>query len=412
MTKKSVFGSLGALTLVLGTSLALHAERNPVLPPPYATPSTEKPSTVIPWPADRKPVAPAGFDVSLFTELESPRSMYVLPSGDVLVAQAKRSPADPNAPSPDKITRLRLKDSNLVAMETFRDGLKLPFGMVLVGNQLFVAEPTQILRFTFENDQIVGDPTVIATLPFPQPQRHWTRHLLASADGKKLYVSVGSVSNVGESPDPLDPETAAILEMNLDGSERKIFASGLRNAVSMAWEPVTGKLWAAVNERDELGDGLVPDYITAVQPGGFYGWPYAYWGQHEDPRRAGERPDLVAATLVPDFSVGAHTASLGITFTTGTKVPAPFNSGALIAQHGSWNSQVLVGYKVLYVPFDANGTAVDPEKDFLTGFVADANAGTVYGRPVATVMLADGSILVSDDGGGKIWKVAPVAPKP
>jgi glucose/arabinose dehydrogenase len=278
--------------------------------------------------------------------------------------------------------------------------------MAVWKDQIFIAEPEQVLAFPFDGTQINGAGRVIATLPFPEPQRHWTRDVLVSEDGKKLYVSVGSASNVGEAPDPLDPQNAAILQMNLDGSEVKIFAGGLRNAVTMAWEPTSGKLWAVVNERDELGDDLPPDYLTHVEEDGFYGWPYAYWGPHEDPRRKGERPDLVAKTITPDFAVGAHTASTGLAFTTGTKMAAPFNEGALIAQHGSWNRSKLAGYKVIYVPFK-NGEAIDGEKDFLTGFIADETTSTVYGRPVSTLVLPDGSVLVADDAGGKIWKVSP-----
>lgn len=393
------------LSLLCVTSLAI-AEKNPILPKPYETPSVQKPSTLIPWPAGQLPIAPKGYQVEVFAELESPRSIYQLPSGDVMISQARKSP-DKNLPSPNKITVFKMKDSKSVSAQTFEGMFNLPFGMALIGNDLFVGEPTQILKFRYENDQIIGPGVKIADLPFPEPMRHWTRHLLAKPDGSKLYVAVGSASNVGEDGDPLDPETAAILEMNPDGSDRKIFANGLRNPVTMAWEPVTGELWTVVNERDELGDGLVPDYLARVQRDGFYGWPYAYWGQNEDPRRAGEHPELVAKSIVPDFSLGAHTASLSLTFTANTLLPAPFNSGALIAQHGSWNSSKLVGYKVTYVPFE-NGQAVDGELDFLTGFIADDAAGTVYGRPVATAVLEDGSVLVTDDAGGKVWKVSPI----
>lgn len=379
------------------------AEKYPQLPDPFQSVSTVKPSTVIGWPAGKMPVALPGFEVSLFADLEAARSIYVLPSGDVLVAQARKSP-DKSVVSPNQITLFKMKKGKVETSETLLDGLNLPFGMALWQNELFVAEPERILRYIFEDGKIVSGPVVIATLPFPKPQRHWTRHLLMKPDGSKLYVSVGSASNVGEDGDPLDEKTAAILELNRDGSDLKVFAGGLRNAVTMAWEPTTGELWATVNERDELGDGLVPDYLAKVVRGGFYGWPYSYWGQHEDPRRKNERPDLVAASLVPNFSVGAHTASTGILFTDGHPFPAPFADGALITQHGSWNSSKLVGYKVIYVPFD-NGDAVDSEEDFLTGFIADPIAGTVYGRPVMAAFLPDGSILVTDDGAGKIWKV-------
>ncbi|WP_413289186.1 PQQ-dependent sugar dehydrogenase [Bdellovibrio sp. HCB337] len=396
------------LSVLAGVGLQqVYAEKNPTLPPPYETPSKENPSTVIGWPAGKTPIAPAGFNVSVFAELDTPRLLYVLPSGDVLVSQAKKRPDDQGQDSPNQITFFKMNGSELVSQKVLIKDLNLPFGMAVWKDELLIGEPEQVLSFPFDGNEVKGAGRVIATLPFPEPKRHWTRHLLLSEDGSKLYVSVGSVSNVGEAPDPLNPKTAAILQMNRDGSSEKIYAGGLRNAVSMAWEPTTGKLWTVVNERDELGDLVPPDYLTHVEEDGFYGWPYAYWGKNEDPRRKGERPDLVEKSITPDFSVGAHTASLGLTFTTGTKVSAPFDQGALISQHGSWNSSTLVGYKIIYVPF-VNGAAVDGEKDFLTGFIADLATSTVYGRPVSTVVLADGTILVADDGGGKIWKVSPV----
>ena len=386
--------------------LAAFAEKNPVLPPPNATPSIENRSEVIGWPAGKAPIAAPGFGVSLLANLKSPRALYQLPSGDVLVAMAKKSPYDQGEDSPNQIMRLKLRGSKLLGQEVFAKDLNLPFGMALWKNEFFVAEPTRVLKFRFENNRLVGAPTVIAELPFPKPQRHWTRHLLLSPDGKKLYVAVGSASNVGEDGDPLDPRTAAVLEMNRDGTEQKILAAGVRNPVSLAWEPSTKALWAVVNERDELGDGVPPDYITALKRGGFYGWPYAYWGKNEDPRLQGKRPDLVAKSIQPDFAVGSHTAALGITFTTGTKVPAPFSEGALVAQHGSWNRSELAGYKVIFVPF-RNGEAVDGERDFLTGFIAEGSSTKVYGRPVATLVLKNGSVLVTDDAGGKVWLVSP-----
>lgn len=403
---KKIWLSLLAVSIIAGAGLRVFAEKNPVIPPPNNTPSVTNESKVIGWPKGKTPIAPAGFKVTEFAELDSPRSLYMLPSGNILVSQAMKKPDDKGENSPNQITMLAMNGSSLSSKTVFANNLRLPFGMAVWKDQIFIAEPEQVLSFPFDGNKIIGAGRVIATLPFPEPQRHWTRHLVVSPDGKKLYVSVGSVSNVGEAPDPLDPQNAAILQMNLDGSEEKIFAGGLRNPVSMAWEPLTEKLWTVVNERDEMGDNLPPDYITHVIEDGFYGWPYAYWGQHEDPRRKGERPDLVAKTITPDFAVGAHTASLGITFTTNTKMPAPFSEGALIAQHGSWNSSKLVGYKVLFVPFK-NGDAVDGEQDFLTGFIADQANSTVYGRPVSTVILPDGSVLVADDGGGKIWKVSP-----
>lgn len=405
---KSAVTILGFSLFTLACSYGLaRAEKNPVLPPPFATPSIARSSETIGWPAGMMPTPAPNFQVSLLADLESPRALYMLPDGDILVSQAKKVPGESGEKSPNRISRLHMKGSNLVSVEPFLENIELPFGMALWKDEFFVGTPTKVLKYKYVEGKIQGEPVTIAVLPFPEPQRHWTRHLVLSDDGGRLYVSVGSASNVGEDSDPLDPRTAAILEMDRNGQNQSIVASGLRNAVSMAWEPTKGFLWATVNERDELGDNLPPDYITRILRGGFYGWPYAYWGQHEDPRRAGERLDLVKKSIVPDFAVGAHTASVGITFTSGTRLPAPFSEGALIAQHGSWNSSSLVGYRVHYVPF-VDGMPIDGESEFLTGFIANEAAGKVYGRPVATLVLADGSVLVSDDGGGKIWKVMPI----
>ena len=381
------------------------AERHPVLPPPYATASAQKTSTVIGWPKGKTPRAASGFVVQEFLSLEKPRSLFLLPSGNVLVSQAAKTPRDSGEKSPNKISLLKIKNGKLEGVSTFAEDLNLPFGMAVWGSQFFIGEPDRVLVFPYKDEKLTGPGRAIAELPFPQPQRHWTRHLLINSEGTKIYVSVGSASNVGELPDPHDPHSATVLEMNLDGSHQKVFASGVRNAVSMAWEPVTRELWAVVNERDELGDDLVPDYITPLHDGDFYGWPYAYWGNHEDPRLKGIRPDLVAKSKTPYFSMGPHTAALGIVFSTGTKLVAPFNKGALITEHGSWNRSVLSGYGVRYVEF-VNGKPIDNEFDFLTGFIADEGSAKVYGRPVASIILADGSVLVSDDGGGKIWRVS------
>ncbi|HRO66730.1 MAG TPA: PQQ-dependent sugar dehydrogenase, partial [Pseudobdellovibrionaceae bacterium] len=330
--KKTWFRSVPLILFALAP-LTASAEKNPPLPPPFETPSVQRQSTVIGWPEGVTPKAPEGYTVELFAELESPRLLMALPSGDILVSQAVKHPDDSGEKSPDKISLLKIRDGKVSEVATFLEDLHLPFGMAVWKNQFFVGEPEAVKVFPYDpkTQSITGPGRVIAELPFPKPQRHWTRDLRISPDGSKLYVSVGSVSNVGEGGDPLDPRTAAILEMNLDGSEGRVFAGGVRNAVTMAFHPETKQLWVVVNERDELGDDLVPDYLTAPKEGGFYGWPYAYWGPNEDPRRAGENPELVAKTLRPDFSVGAHTASLGLTFTMGTKIPAPFDRGALIA---------------------------------------------------------------------------------
>jgi len=373
-----------------------YAETDPVLPAPYETPDVSKPPKVLGWKNGKTPTAAKGFKVSLLTKLDHPRRMYLLANGDVLVSQSMNS----------QITLLKMKGSDLVSHSVFLKDLALPFGMAVLKDKFYVAEPERVLRYPYKDGKILGPAETIAKIPHHPPKHHWSRDLLFNKEGTKLYVSVGSPSNVGENGDPLDPRSAAILEMNPDGGEEKIFAGGLRNPVSLAWEPTTRGLWAVVNERDRLGDGLVPDYITHVVQNGFYGWPYAYWGRNEDPRHKGKRPDLVAKSIKPDFSMGSHVASLGIFFTKGTKIPAPFNKGALVTEHGSWNSSKLVGYKVSYVPFE-NGKAVNGEKDFLTGFISSDEQGVVYGRPVTSLVLADGSVLVTDDGASCIWKVSP-----
>ncbi len=393
-----------AIFLFPQLSRAAESLCQPALPAPFASVSTAKPSKVIGWPKGKTPTAPHG-KVSLFANLGSPRRMLVLPSGNILVSQAKKTPKDSGEKSPNRISWLGVKNGKVYSYRTFAKGLDLPFGMAIWKDKFFVAEPTKIWAFPYSNEKITGPGQVIAVLPFPEPQRHWTRDLLIKPDGSKLYVSVGSVSNAGESPDPLDPKTAAILEMNLDGSEQKIYAGGLRNAVTMAWHPITADLWATVNERDELGDDLVPDYITHVVDSGFYGWPFAYWGQNPDPRLNGARPDLIQKSLVPDCSAGAHTASLGIEFTYGTKIPRAYAHGAIVSQHGSWNRSKFAGYKVVYMPFDSDEMPTGERVDLLTGFIADESKNTVYGRPVTSAVLADGTVLVTDDGAGKIWKV-------
>jgi glucose/arabinose dehydrogenase len=403
MNSSYLFSGLTLAALILGSAPSF-AEKNPRLPPPLETPSVERRVTAIGWPQGVTPTAPQGYVVTEFASLRSPRSLYRLPNGDILVAQSS------SKDSPNQITRLKMSGSDITGAEVFAANLKQPFGMAMWNNEFYVAEPDRILKFEVKSDGLQRNPSVVTSLPFPTPQRHWTRDLLLTPDGKKLYVSVGSASNVGEDGDPLDPRTAAILEMNRDGTDQRVFAGGIRNPVSMAWEPTTKALWAVVNERDELGDDLVPDYITRVIDGGFYGWPFAYWGPNQDPRQRGRRDDLVLRTRQPDFSVGAHTASLGIAFTKGTGIKGPYQEGALISQHGSWNSSELKGYKVIYVPFK-NGKAEDGETDFLTGFIADESKDQVYGRPVASLVLGDGSVLVSDDAGGKIWKVSVVRPE-
>jgi glucose/arabinose dehydrogenase len=246
----------------------------------------------------------------------------------------------------------------------------------------------------------------IMELPANGGNQHWTRNLLTNADGSKIYIGVGSVDNIGDNGKDVHPQRACIIEINPDGTGSRVYASGLRNPVGLGWAPGTNTLWTTVNERDELGDDLVPDYLTSVREEGFYGWPWSYWGQHEDPRMEVKRPDLVAKAIVPDVSLGAHTASLGLLFYTGSSFPQKYQGGVFIAQHGSWNRSVLAGYKVVFVPFK-NGKPSGPASDFLTGFKkSETEEKEVYGRPVGVAMLGDGSLLITDDVNDRIWRVS------
>jgi len=414
-----------ASMLLIATVVVLAADP-PKLPAPFETKSVSKHPTVIPWPVDKMPTAPEGFTVSLYAEgLDNPRWLYVLPNGDVLVSEARTMPkptADPvtkegmkksktvTGSSSNRITLLRdaNKDGKPEVRETFLSGLYQPFGMALIGDQLFVAETDRVLRFPYKTGEtkIAAVGTAILHLPIGGYNNHWTRNLLANSDGSKLYVSVGSAGNVGEMGMNQETLRANILEVNPDGTGLRVFASGLRNPVGMGWEPTTKALWTAVNERDGLGDELVPDYMTSVKDGGFYGWPYSYYGANEDPRRKGERPDLVAKAIVPDVPLGAHTASLGLAFQTSSAFPEKYRGGAFVGQRGSWNRSKFAGYRVAFVPFK-DGKPAGEQQDFLTGFIA--NETEVYGRPVCVCFAPDGALLVTDDVSNRIWRVAPVA---
>lgn len=376
-----------------------------VLPEP--TESKRKISKVIGWPADKKPIAPEGFVVTKFADqsnkLDNPRWIYVAPNGDVLVSQAKTN----RRTSPNNILLFRDADKNgsYEVQNVFMTGLNQPLGMLVLGNYFYVGNTNGIYRFPYTPGQlsIQDSGTKAVDLTPDGYNNHWTRNIIASKDGKKIYISSGSASNVGEHGMDKEKRRACILEVNPDGSGEKMYGEGLRNPVGMDWNPVTGELWTAVNERDHLGDELVPDYVTSVKRGGFYGWPYAYFGPNEDPRLKGQRPDLVAKTLVPDVPVGSHTASLGLAFYTKNAFPNHYKNGAFVGQHGSWNRSVFSGYKVVFIPFK-NGKPGKPE-DFLTGFIANEEAGEVYGRPVGVAVLPDGSLLVADDAANTIWRV-------
>jgi glucose/arabinose dehydrogenase len=397
----------------------------PAFPPPFHTESAVRFPKIIGWPEGKTPAAPTGFQVSVYAGgLNHPRWLYVLPNGDVLVAESNTEKLGGEMPEPvrkamegaglmgpsaNRITLVRDAngDGKPEVHETFLAGLNQPFGMQLLGDWLYVANTDALVRFPYREGQtkITVKGEKVLDLPAGGYNNHWTRNVVASPDGSKLYVSVGSQTNVDEEGlDAKEPRRAAILEVDPDGSGMRIFASGLRNPNGMDWAPGTRVLWTVVNERDALGDDLVPDYLTSVREGAFYGWPYSYFGQNEDPRKKGERPDRVAKAVVPDLAIGAHTASMGLTFYDASAFPQRYRGGAFIGQHGSWNRSRFAGYEVIFVPFQA-GRPSGPPEDFLTGFIADEAKSEVYGRPVGLAVLPDGSLLVADDGGNVVWRV-------
>ena len=381
------------------------------------------------WPEGRMPVPAEGFRVQAFASgLDHPRWLYRLPNGDILVAESTAPPkpddkkgglrgwvqglimgrAGATVPSANRITLLRDANGDGVAERrtAFLENLMSPFGMVLVGDTLYVANADAVVAFPYRIGQtrIEAAPRTIVALPAGR-NHHWTKSLVASADGSRLYVGVGSNSNIGENGLDEEDGRAAIWEIDPANGIHRIFASGLRNPVGMDWQPDSGKLWVAVNERDELGNDLVPDYMTSVTPGGFYGWPWSYYGQTVDTRVEPARPDMVARALRPDYALGAHTASLGLTFGEGDAFPAQYRGGAFVGQHGSWNRSPRSGYKVIFVPF-ANGVPNGAPQDILTGFLDENDRA--MGRPVGVQFDATGALLVADDVGNVIWRVSPV----
>lgn len=395
------------------------------LPAPDESASKNKFSKVIGWAEGQMPTAPEGFTVTAFAKnIKSPRNIVIAPNGDILVvlSNSERNAKEKavNAISGKAKSEVAGKSANTIVLyrdangdgkpeitKTFLSGLNQPYGAAFIGDKFYVANTDGLWQYPYKtgDTEIKGVGKKILELPAGGYNNHWTRNLLVSKDQSKIYVSVGSGSNVGENGMEHEVRRASILQVNPDGTGEKIYGSGLRNPVGMAWEPTTGALWTAVNERDGLGDDLVPDYITSVKEGAFYGWPYSYYGQHEDPRMKGQKPELVAKAVVPDLPVGSHTASLGLTFYTDKKFPAKYQGGAFIGQHGSWNRSVLSGYKVLFVPFK-NGKPTDEKIDFLSGFIADEGKGEVHGRPVGVTVAKDGSLLVADDVSGIVWRVA------
>lgn len=382
------------------------------------------------WPSDNKPIAADGLEVNRFaTDLEHPRWLYVLPNGDVLVAESNAPKSEkPNAgikgwvkglvmkkagagvPSADRISLLRDEDGDGVAetRHTFIEGLHSPFGMTLIDDDFYVANADAIVRFPYQEGQteITADAEHVADLPGGPINHHWTKNIIANGDGSLLYATVGSNSNIGENGMENEVNRAAILEINPDTGETRLFASGIRNPNGLAWQPQTGELWTAVNERDEIGSDLVPDYMTSVKDGGFYGWPYSYYGKIVDTRVEPPRPDLVEKSIKPDYALGAHTASLGLAFYQADLLGDKYKNGAFIGQHGSWNRKPLSGYRVIFVPFEAGKPAGMPQ-DILTGFV-NGN-GDAMGRPVGVVVDNQGGLLVADDVGNTIWRVTPEA---
>jgi len=400
---------------------------NPMLPEPVVTKiPTVHVAAVVGWKDVNKPIASQGLKVNAFaTSLEHPRWLYELPNGDILVAESNfemqglegsikgwfakyfLTKAGATGTSPDRITLLRDTNGDGVA-ETktpFIEGLHSPFGMALINDVFYVANADSIVRFPYKNGEttIKAAPTKLIDLPGLPLNHHWTKNILANEDGSKFYVTVGSNSNIGENGMDLEKDRAAILEVDIKTKTYRIYASGLRNPNGLAWESETKQLWTVVNERDEIGSDLVPDYLTSVQEKGFYGWPYSYYGQHVDERVQPQNAELVAKAIKPDYALGSHTASLGLADAKGNNLGKQFTQGMFIGQHGSWNRRPYSGYKVIFVPFTAGKPSGKPI-DVLRGFI-DAN-GDAQGRPVGVLVQKTGSLLVADDAGNTVWRVS------
>jgi glucose/arabinose dehydrogenase len=401
---------------------------NPTLPKPRKERiPTVHIATAKGWPEGTTPKAATGFQVTAYAAgFDHCRWLYVLPNGDVLVAETDQ-PAQPGLrvslrglamkavmnqagsglPSANRITLLRDADGDGIAeiRTTFLENLNSPFGMTLVGGRLYVANTDAVVSFPYEvgQTQITAPGEKLVDLPAGPINHHWTKDIIASPDGTRLYVTTGSNSNVAESGMEVEVNRAAVLEVNRETGRFRIFASGLRNPNGLSWHPDTGELWVVVNERDEIGSDLVPDYMTSVKDGGFYGWPFSYFGQHVDERVKPQRPDLVAQAIAPDYALGNHTASLGLTFYAGDLFPPRYRHGAFIGQHGSWNRKPRSGYKVIFVAFE-NGKPSGSPEDILTGFVSEN--GEAWGRPVGVVVDRSGALLVADDVGNVVWRVS------
>jgi glucose/arabinose dehydrogenase len=401
---------------------------NPVLPAPqqYLLPPMHL-APAIGWKAGETPTVAQGLKIeALATGLQHPRSVYTLPNGDVLVIESRSPNLDPTtrpksivmnwmerittssgaSTGSNRITLLRSTkgDGKPDVRTVFLDHLYSPFGVALVGNDFYVANTDAILKFPYTPGEtsITQPGTVLTPLPGGPIDHHWTKSLVASEDGSKLYVGVGSNSNITENGIGAEFERAAIWEVDRTTGAHRIFASGLRNPNGLSWEPQSHALWAVVNERDELGPDLVPDYMTSVKDGGFYGWPYSYYGQHIDPRVQPQRPDLVAKAIPPDYALSSHVAPLGLVFDTGSGLPAQYNGGAFVGEHGSWDRDILNGYKVVFVPF-SNGHPNGLAQDVVTGFLD--STGHAHGRPVGVALDKSGALLIADDVGDVVWRV-------
>ena len=418
----SACGEMATLPVSAGTGPhpALPAPQHALLPTVNIAPAQGWPPGTTPHPAPGTQV------VAFASGLDHPRWLYVLPNGDVLVAETNAPPkpedgkgikgwlmglvmkrAGAGVPSANRITLLRDSDGDGVAdvRSVLLDGLNSPFGMALVGKDLYVANSDAIVRFPYAtgDTRISARGNKVVDLPAGPINHHWTKNLIASADGTKLYVTVGSNSNVAERGMEVEAERAAIWQVDISSGTHRLFATGLRNPNGLAWEPHTGALWTVVNERDELGSDLVPDYLTSVRDGGFYGWPYSYYGPHIDERVTSPRPDLVATAIAPDYALGPHTAPLGLASSAGTTLPEVFTKGMFIGQHGSWNRRPHSGYKVIFVPFDSGNPSGEPV-DVLTGFLS--GDGNAFGRPVGVALDKSGALLVADDVGNVVWRVS------
>jgi glucose/arabinose dehydrogenase len=405
---------------------------NPPLPEPHASLiPTVNVAPATGWPAGATPTPASGFRVTAFAaDLAHPRKVLGLPNGDVLVAETDAPPkpedgkglrgwvmkklmkrAGSGSPSANRITLLRDTDGDGVAetRSPLLEGLNSPFGMALVGDDLYVADTDAVLRFPYHagDTRITVPGEKIVDLPAGPLNHHWTKDLVASPDGRHLYVTVGSNSNAAENGIEQERDRAAVFEVDPAGHSKRLYASGLRNPNGPSFQPQSGALWVTVNERDEIGSDLVPDYMTSLQDGGFYGWPYSYYGQHVDERVQPPRPELVARAIVPDYALGAHTASLGLTFYQGSLFPPRYQGGAIVGQHGSWNRKPHSGYKVIFVPF-ADGKPSGPPEDLLTGFLDEDEHAR--GRPVGVAVDRQGAVLVADDVGGKVWRITPDTP--